>query len=136
MQPHHKAPTLRVYAVLLLVIGLVSVFYNAETGVIGFSSKAITALMANGIAAILAIVISVYAAQHKGWAHGAGAILCFLMLIVSFKQGFMTARTLEQHPHLWFKALVLGATAFVSLAALMPLLIYIRREQPTDSSAD
>ena len=136
MQPTHKAATLRLYAVLLLCIGLASIFYNPQTGQMGYHSAGLSGLYSTGSGAILAFVFSIYAAKFKDWAHYAGAILCFMFLIMGFKNGFVTARALTagtEPPHHWYKAALFGATAFVSLVCLMPLLIYIRREQPSDS---
>ena len=136
MQPTNKAPTLRLYAVLLLCIGLASIFYNPQTGLWGYSAEGVSGMYSPVSGAVLALILSIYAAKYKDWAHYGGAILCFMFLIVGFKSGFVTARSLTagtEPPHHWYKAALLGATAFASLICLMPLLIYIRREQPSDS---
>ncbi len=133
MQPTHKAATLRLYALGLLIVGLCSVFYNAKAGVVGWHPEGKTGLIANGIGALLALIFSVFAARQKGWAHWAGVVLCFLLLIVGFKNGFMTARGVSSgsmEAHLWFKAALLGATAFLSLITMIPLMLYVRHRNP------
>lgn len=136
MNPIHKASTLRLYALGLLLVGLASVFYNAKEGTVQWHGEGKTGLIANGIGAVLAVIFSLYAAKGKVWAHWAGAILCFMLLIVGFNKGFLTVREMSAETakqYLWFKATILLATGFLSLIALMPLLIYLRRERPLES---
>lgn len=133
MQPTHKASTLRLYALGLLLVGLCSVFYNSKAGVVEWYREGMSGLIANGIGALLAVIFSVFAARQKAWAHWAGVILCFLFLIVGFKDGFLTARRVSvgspADAHLWFKAALLGATAFLSLITMIPLMLYVRHRQ-------
>ncbi len=133
MQPTHKAATLRLYALGLLIVGLCSVFYNAKAGMVGWYLDGWTGLTANGIGAILAVIFSSYAARDKGWAHWAGVVLCFLLLIVGFQKGFITARGVSvgsMEAFHWFKAALLGATAFLSLITMIPLMLYVRHRNP------
>jgi hypothetical protein len=128
----NKSGTLRLYALALLVIGLASAFFNAETSAFGYNSKGVSGLIADGSAAVIALVLSFFAAKNLSWAHWSGAILAFMFLIMGFKNGFLISRAINagtEPAFHWYKAALFGATAFVSLAALMPLLIYIRRDR-------
>jgi hypothetical protein len=132
MNPTNKANTLRLYSLGLLLVGLASVLYNAEADKIEWYAKGKTGLIVDGIGAVLALVCSVFAAKDKLWAHYAGAILAFMFLIVGFKNGFVISRSISMgvDPAFhWYKASLFGATAVVSLLALMPILIYLRRER-------
>lgn len=126
----NKSRTLIIYGVALLVIGLASVFYNAESSEFGINSAGKTGLIVLGIGAVIARILAIFAAKNLLWAHWAGAFLAFMFLIMGFKNGFMISRAIssgmEPEWH-WYKAALFGATAFVSLAALMPILIFLRR---------
>lgn len=131
MQPTHKAATLQLYALGLLIVGLCSAFYNSKAGVVGWYSDGKTGLIVTAIGASFAMLFSVFAARDKAWAHWSGVVLCFLFLIVGFKNAFLTARGLSTGsnlfpPHLWFKAALFGAIAVLSLITLIPLMVYVR----------
>jgi hypothetical protein len=56
-----------------------------------------------------------------------------MLLIYGFSQAFAIGRGLQNATpateHLWYKAALFGVTAVISLMALMPILIYVRRER-------
>jgi hypothetical protein len=133
MNPPNKANTLRLYSLGLLLVGLASVLFNSQTNIVEWYPTGKSGLIANGICALFALGLSFPAAKDKLWAHYAGAALAFLLLIYGFSQAFTIGRSLQNATpataHLWYKATLFGATALVSLLALMPILIYVRRER-------
>lgn len=136
MHQPHKAPTLRLYALGLLLIGIASVCYNPEAGVFQWYAKGMDGLLMNGISAVVVLVLSFFAAKDKMWAHVAAAALIFMLLIVGFKNGFVTGRgvsSANQPQFLWYKGALFSAAGFISLLALMPLLLYIRHAPASDS---
>ncbi len=131
MNPPNESATLRKYALGLLLIGLACVAYNAESGAWEFYLTGKSGLIVNGMGALIALLLSVYAARGARWAHYAGATLAFMFLIVGFKNAFLISRGLasgtEPAFH-WYKASLFAATAFVSLVALMSVALHLRRQ--------
>ncbi len=133
MNPPNKYVTLRLYALGLLLVGLACVLFNPKTHTFEWYPEAKTGLIANGIMAVIALALSFPAAKEKLWAHYAAAAFAFLLLIYGFSQAFTIFRGLASatpdKAHLWYKGCIFGGTAVVSLMALMPIMLYLRRER-------
>ncbi len=130
--PPNKASTLFAYGSGLLLLGFAAILFNPEVGQIGLYWKGKSGLIAAGTGGVLALVFGCFAKQGKTWAHWAGVILAFLFLCIAFNNGFRTAYALSKgtvESYHWFKATLFGLIAFLSLAALLPLAVYMRRER-------
>lgn len=128
----NKANIIIGYGITLIAIGLAAVIYNPEARELALYWKGKTGLFIAGGGGVLAIVLGLMARSGKNLPHIIAAVLAFLFVCVAFQKGFGTARQVASNQieafH-WYKATLFWFIFFASLLALLPVLIFLRREK-------
>jgi hypothetical protein len=135
------------YAGFLLVCGLASVLYSAETRTAGWNPHGISGLIACGGGALIAALMGLLAGKGKGFAVWVGLALAFLFLSYGGFKFFnlirdvsgnaapvVTERKISQEDAertVIYKAGVFGAAALFSLIAFLRLGTGVRNEKLT-----
>ena len=115
------------YAIMLLVVGLFSAFYNAHHQ-LGWNPHGASGLIVCGIGAALAAVFAALGDKGMRWTVWAGLILSFLFLCVTGKNSFLALRAYSGgEGEMWFRAAVFSLGFLVSLRAFVTLGIQARR---------
>jgi uncharacterized membrane protein YhdT len=121
--------TLFSYAILMLIPGLFSVFYNPEH-VLGWNAQGKTGLIACGVGAVLAAVFGFCSKQGMKWALWAGLLLTFLFIAQCGASSFKAARAMSGgDAKAWFKMTINLIAFLFSLRAFLTLGL-IARQQP------
>ena len=131
MNPSSK--TLRIYAVLLLIIGAASVLFDPTVGAVTLYAEGKTGLIVCGIAAALAVAFSRLIAGGTSWARWAGLALSFLLLAQSGPKAFSLAKGVSagtKEGHFWYQATLFALIAVVSLWATVSQFVNARQTDP------
>ena len=119
------------FAAMLLVLGLVSGFYNHDH-TFGWNPKGISGLMSCGISALLALAFGWCSDKGQQWPLYAGLALSFLTIAMPGSRFFISGRAYAGGDATkWLSLVVLGLTVLVALRTFVSLSLIARRgKQP------
>ncbi len=125
-----KGTTLKIYGVIITLLGLALIFWNPVDGKLGLYMTAKTGLIAALVFALPSLLFGFLLQKGVKWALWAGVVWVFLALSGFSMQSKKLWGKVEAEPHKFYGALVTTLMAAVSLPALISLVRGLAFAQP------
>jgi hypothetical protein len=135
-QPQTKAKLIYTYAAFLFALAVVALLFDPISRQITLYKGAGPYVLDCFLAGSLCIVFGYHASRGKNWAHWAALALAFVMFANNGHQAFKVLRALatdDSQAYRWWECVLLWLRTIVSLYALLPLMIHMRRLPPSSS---